>query len=150
MTEEALPHEARSQEKSDRIESRLSGLSGMIFTVHAEMQRILNWLKQDAGKGVVFNIPKASGEMTIILWLAILSIVSLVVNGLNYARMARDDEMLKLAEDRAAKAETDLKTQIWLRSDSLTKENASLLAEIRTTQGLVQAYGISKQLEKRK
>lgn len=38
----------------------------------------------------------------------------------------------------------DLQTQIWLRSDSLTKENAQLLAEIRTTQGLVQAYGISK------
>lgn len=38
----------------------------------------------------------------------------------------------------------DLQTQVWLRSDSLTKENAQLLAEIRTTQGLVQAYGISK------
>lgn len=38
----------------------------------------------------------------------------------------------------------DLQTQVWLRSDSLTKENAQLLAEIRTTQGLVQAYGIAK------
>ena len=41
----------------------------------------------------------------------------------------------------------DLQTQIWLRSDSLTKENAQLLAEIRTTQGLVQAYGISKTIQ---
>lgn len=41
----------------------------------------------------------------------------------------------------------DLQTQVWLRSDSLTKENAQLLAEIRTTQGLVQAYGISKTIQ---
>lgn len=44
----------------------------------------------------------------------------------------------------------DLQTQVWLRSDSLTKENAALLAEIRTTQGLVQAYGISKTVEEEK
>lgn len=41
----------------------------------------------------------------------------------------------------------DLQTQVWLRSDSLTKENAQLLAEIRTTQSLVQAYGISKTIQ---
>lgn len=37
----------------------------------------------------------------------------------------------------------DLQTQVWLRSDSLTKENAELRAQIMTTQGLVQAYGIA-------
>jgi len=44
----------------------------------------------------------------------------------------------------------DLQTQIWLRSDSLTKENADLRAEIKTTQALIQAYGISKSLKQEK
>ncbi len=38
----------------------------------------------------------------------------------------------------------DLQTQVWLRSDSLTKENADLRAQILSTQALVQAYGIAK------
>lgn len=38
----------------------------------------------------------------------------------------------------------DLQTQVWLRSDSLTKENAELRAEIKSTESLVQAYGIAK------
>jgi uncharacterized membrane protein (UPF0182 family) len=41
----------------------------------------------------------------------------------------------------------DLQTQIWLRSDSLTKENAALLAEIKSTEALVQAYGIAKTVQ---
>jgi len=44
----------------------------------------------------------------------------------------------------------DLQTQIWLRSDSLTKENAELRAEIKTTQALVQAYGIAKTIKQEK
>lgn len=43
----------------------------------------------------------------------------------------------------------DLQTQVWLKSDSLTKENAQLLADIRTTQGLVQAYGVGKQCKEK-
>lgn len=41
----------------------------------------------------------------------------------------------------------DLQTQVWLRSDSLTKENAELRAQIIATQALVQAYGISKTVQ---
>lgn len=41
-------------------------------------------------------------------------------------------------------ADKDIQTQIWLRSDSLTKENAELRAQILATQAMVQAYGMSK------
>jgi hypothetical protein len=95
-----------------------------------------------------FTLPKAREELTVILVLFALLLVSIVVNGLDYARNARNDEMLRLAEDRATKAETDLKTQIWLRSDSLTKENSALLGRIEAAEDLIQAYGISKSIRK--
>ena len=47
-------------------------------------------------------------------------------------------------------AEKDLQTQIWLRSDSLSKENAELRAQILATQALVQAYGIGKTVQETK
>ena len=43
----------------------------------------------------------------------------------------------------------DLQTQVWLRSDSLTKENAELRAQIMTNNALLQAYGISKTLKEK-
>lgn len=41
----------------------------------------------------------------------------------------------------------DLQTQVWLRSDSLTKENAELRAQVETTKALVQAYGIGRTVQ---
>ena len=41
----------------------------------------------------------------------------------------------------------DLQTQVWLRSDSLSKENAELRAQIMTNNALLQAYGITKSVK---
>ena len=38
----------------------------------------------------------------------------------------------------------DLQTQIWLRSDSLTKENTEIRAHVIAIEDLVQSYGIAK------
>jgi hypothetical protein len=44
-------------------------------------------------------------------------------------------------------AEKDLQTQVWLRSDTLSKENAELRAQIMSTRELVQAYGIGQMVK---
>lgn len=43
-------------------------------------------------------------------------------------------------------AEKDLQTQIWLRSDSLSKENAELRAHVIAIEDLIQSYGIAKNI----
>jgi len=45
-------------------------------------------------------------------------------------------------------AEKDLQTQVWLRSDSLTKENAELRAHFIAIEDLIQSYGIAKSIPK--
>lgn len=45
-------------------------------------------------------------------------------------------------------AEKDLQTQIWLHSDSLSKENAELRAQVITNNYLLLEYGIKKRQEK--
>lgn len=101
------------------------------------------------------KIPQSTVELTIIIVLFMLLITSMLVNGIDYARGQRADqriiasnEALKSSQDELTKAKTDLKTQIWLRSDSLTKENAELRAHLTTIEDLVQAYGIAKKLSK--
>lgn len=59
-------------------------------------------------------IPKASGEMTVIIVLFILLIASMCINALDYARGERNDEMTRKAVIEAAevkaKASEDLAT----------------------------------------
>jgi predicted negative regulator of RcsB-dependent stress response len=45
-------------------------------------------------------------------------------------------------------AEKDIQTQIWLRSDALSKENSDLRGHIIAMQDLLQAYGIAKTIPK--
>jgi hypothetical protein len=113
-----------------------------------EVARGISMRQGNQRQSFSLHLPKASGELTVILVLFVLLLVSMTINCLDYARNARNDEMLRLAEDRATKAETDLKTQVWLRSDSLTKENSALLGRIEAAEDLIQAYGISKTLRK--
>lgn len=40
----------------------------------------------------------------------------------------------------------DLQTQIWLRSDSLTKENAEIRGHVIAIEDLIQAYGMGKNI----
>lgn len=42
----------------------------------------------------------------------------------------------------------DLQTQIWLRSDALTKENAELRAQYLVNNALLEAYGVKRSLQK--
>lgn len=63
------------------------------------------------------HIPETGKERTVIIVLFVLLVLCLTVIIIDVARASRHDEMLKLAEDRATKAETDLKTQVWLRQD---------------------------------
>jgi len=46
-------------------------------------------------------------------------------------------------------ADKDIQTQIWLRSDSLTKENADLKGHITAAEALIQAYGLNKTCKER-
>lgn len=40
----------------------------------------------------------------------------------------------------------DLQTQVWLRSDSLTKENAEIRGHVIAIEDLIQAYGMGKNI----
>jgi len=42
----------------------------------------------------------------------------------------------------------DLGTKVWLRSDSLTKENAEIRGHVIAIEDLVQSYGMSKDIPK--
>jgi flagellar biosynthesis/type III secretory pathway M-ring protein FliF/YscJ len=63
------------------------------------------------------HLPETGKERTVIIVLFVLLVLCLVVIVIDTARSARHDEKLRLAEERATKAETDLKTQVWLRQD---------------------------------
>lgn len=42
----------------------------------------------------------------------------------------------------------DLGTQVWLRSDSLTKENAEIRGHVIAIEDLIQSYGMAKNIPK--
>ena len=42
----------------------------------------------------------------------------------------------------------DLGTQVWLRSDSLTKENAEIRGHVIAIEDLIQSYGMSRNIPK--
>jgi hypothetical protein len=50
--------------------------------------------------------------------------------------------------EKVRDADKDIQTQIWLRSDSLTKENAELRGHIIAIEDLVQSYGMGKNIPK--
>lgn len=92
------------------------------------------------------HIPETGKERTVIVILFALLMLCLVVIVIDIARNTRHDQMLQLAEDRASKAETDLKTQVWLRSDSLTKENADIRGHVIAIEDLIQSYGMGRNI----
>jgi hypothetical protein len=121
------------------------------------------------GDGAVLNdnrqwltLPSVSKEWTIITVLFVLLLLSMTVNGLDYARGSRIDEALRQTlnhsnervrdsdkkvadvEEELRQAKVDLKTQVWLRSDTLTKENADLRGHYIAIEDLVQAYGMQR------
>ncbi len=63
-------------------------------------------------QSIRLSLPKASGELTLILVLFVMLVVSITVNGLNYARNERNEEMLRKtitdAAEIKAKASEDL------------------------------------------
>jgi hypothetical protein len=104
-------------------------------------------------------IPRSRWELTVIVVLFVLLAISLIVNGLDYARNSRNDEMLRQTLERdaekvaaadaaLAKAKVDLKTQVWLRSDSLTKENAEIRGDVKAIEIVLQSQGIAKGIPK--
>jgi hypothetical protein len=70
-----------------------------------------------AGGDVHMPLPETGKERTVIIVLFVMLVLCLTVIVIDISRASRHDEMLRLAEDRATKAETDLKTQVWLKQD---------------------------------
>lgn len=63
------------------------------------------------------HIPETGKERTVIIVLFVLLVSCLAAIIIDISRASRHDVMLQLAEERATKAENDLKTQVWLKQD---------------------------------
>jgi hypothetical protein len=85
-----------------------------------------------------FMLPKASWEMTVIAILFLLLVISLAINGLGYARSARNDVLLRQAIDKQAQAEKDHATEIYLRRYNLDWFRAHEFAEQEVRIGVLE------------
>jgi hypothetical protein len=90
------------------------------------------------GSNFRFDFARSTLEMTVIIVLFLLLMISLTINALDYSRNGRNDMMLKQAIDGKADAERAAATELALRRYNLDWFRSHEFAELEVKVGVLE------------